>query len=141
MGRQAIYDYKVDKYVIPSGSIILMSQYVIHHDSQYLCDPDLFSPDRWTKKAKVQFPRFSYFPFGGGIRVYVGEPFALMEGILLLATICRQWKMPHDPDHKVELKPHITLCPKYGIRMQIVNTKFFRLKELFNNTKSTCYWQ
>gem|GEM_PF-4322932 len=49
--------------------------------------------------------------------------------------------MPRDPDHKVELKPHITLCPKYGIRMQIVNTKFFRLKELFNNTKSTCYWQ
>ncbi|MRN40449.1 MAG: cytochrome P450 [Nitrosopumilales archaeon] len=51
----------------------------MHHDSQYLSDPDLFSPDRWTKEAKVQFPRFSYFPFGGGIRGCVGEPFALME--------------------------------------------------------------
>ena len=49
--------------------------------------------------------------------------------------------MPHDPDHKVELKPHITLCPKYGIRMRKVNTKFIELKELFNNTKSSCYWQ
>jgi cytochrome P450 len=79
MGRQAIYDNKVDKYVIPAGSIILMSQYVMHHDSRYFSDPDLFYPDRWTNEAKVQFPRFSYFPFGGGIRGCVGEPFALME--------------------------------------------------------------
>jgi hypothetical protein len=43
--------------------------------------------------------------------------------------------MPHDPDHKVKLKPHITLCPKYGIRMQIVNTKFFKLKETVQQYK------
>lgn len=55
-----------------------MNQYVIHHGSQYLSNADLFSPDRCTKEAKVQFPRFSYFPFGGGVRG-VGEPFALME--------------------------------------------------------------
>ena len=89
IGRKAINDYKVDKYVIPAGSIILMSQYVMHHDSRYFSDPDIFYPDRWTKEAKLQLPRFSYFPFGGGIRGCVGEPFAWMEGILLLATICQ----------------------------------------------------
>jgi cytochrome P450 len=119
IGRQAINDYKVDKYVIPAGSIILMSQYVMHRNKNYYSDPDIFYPDRWTKEAKLQMPRFSYFPFGGGIRSCVGEPFAWLEGILLLATICKQWKMHHDANHKVELKPLITLRPKYGMRMKL----------------------
>ncbi len=119
IGRQAINDYKVDKYVIPAGSIILMSQYVMHHNQNYYSDPDIFYPDRWTKEAKLQMPRFSYFPFGGGIRSCVGEPFAWLEGILLLATICKHWKMHHDPNHRVELKPLITLRPKYGMRMKL----------------------
>jgi hypothetical protein len=42
-----------------------------------------------------------------------------MEGILLIATICREWKMHHDPDHKVELKPLVTLRPKYGMSMTL----------------------
>ncbi len=119
IGRQAINDYKVDKYVIPAGSIILMSQYVMHRNKNYYSDPDIFYPDRWTKEAKLQMPRFSYFPSGGGIRSCVGEPFAWLEGILLLATICKQWKMHHDANHKVELKPLITLRPKYGMRMKL----------------------
>src|SRR5690349_9901725 len=123
IGRQAINEYKVDKYVIPAGSIVLMSQYVMHHDPRYFPDPDLFYPDRWTKQAKIQLPRFSYFPFGGGIRGCVGEPFAWMEGILLIATIWHQWKMYHDPEHKVELKPLITLRPKYGMRMKLERRK------------------
>jgi len=123
LGRKAINDYKVDKYVIPAGSVILMSQYVIHHDSRYFSDPDVFYPDRWTKEARLHLPRFSYFPFGGGIRGCVGEPFAWMEGILLLATICRNWKMHHDRDHKVGLKPLITLRPKYGMRMRLESRK------------------
>jgi cytochrome P450 len=123
IGRRAINDYKVDKYVIPAGSIILMSQYVMHHNSRYFPDPDLFYPDRWTKGAKSELPRFSYFPFGGGIRGCVGEPFAWMEGILLIATTCQQWKMYHDANHKVELKPLITLRPKYGIRMKLERRK------------------
>ena len=123
IGRQAINDYRLTKYVIPAGSIILMSQYVMHRNPNYFSDPELFYPDRWTKEAKSQLPRFSYFPFGGGIRGCVGEPFAWLEGILLIATICHRWKMHHEPNHKVELKPLITLRPKYGMRMKLERRK------------------
>jgi Cytochrome P450 len=82
-----------------------------------------FDPDRWTKDFKSSLPRFSYFPFGGGIRSCVGEPFAWIEGILVLATICRKWKMQHDPSHIVELKPLITLRPKYGMRMKLTRRR------------------
>jgi len=123
IGRQVISDYRVDKYIIPAGSIILMSQYVMHRNPRYFSDPDSFNPDRWSKEMKSNLPRFSYFPFGGGIRGCVGEPFAWIEGILVIATICHRWKMHHDPEHKVGLKPLITLRPKYGMRMRLERRK------------------
>jgi len=97
LGRQALTDYAIDKYVIPSGSIVLMSQYAMHRNPKYFPNPKDFDPDRWTKEFKSVLPRFSYFPFGGGIRGCVGEPFAWIEGILVIATIYRKWKMHHDP--------------------------------------------
>ena len=49
-----------------------------------------FDPERWTPEARASRPRFSYFPFGGGPRQCIGEGFAWMEGILLLATLARR---------------------------------------------------
>ena len=66
IGRQAINDYKVSKYVLPAGSIIFMSQYVMHRNPRYYSDPDIFYPDRWSKEKMLQLPRFSYFPLEAG---------------------------------------------------------------------------
>ncbi|MGN6346179.1 MAG: cytochrome P450 [Candidatus Nitrosocosmicus sp.] len=123
LGRQVIEDYKLGDYIIPSSSIILMSQYVMHRNPIYFPDPERFNPERWTKDLKIHLPRFSYFPFGGGIRGCIGESFAWMEGILLIATFCQKWKMHHVENHKVELKPLITLRPKYGMLMKLEQRK------------------
>jgi len=119
IARQVLNDYQIGDYLIPARSIVVMSQYILHHSSRYFSDPESFLPERWTDKLKTTLPRFSYFPFGGGIRGCVGEPFAWTEGILLLATICRRWKMHHDPSHKVDWLPLITLRPKYGMLMKV----------------------
>src|SRR5918994_1776215 len=52
LGRQAINDCKIGKYIIPSGSIILMSQYVMHRNPLYFPEPNTFDPDRWTNEFK-----------------------------------------------------------------------------------------
>lgn len=124
LGRQAINNYNLDGYVIPAKSIILMSQYVMHRNPKYFPEPDLFYPERWTRENRIELPRFSYFPFGGGIRGCIGEAFAWMEGILIVATVCRRWRMLHESNHKVELKPLITLRPKYGMKMQLEQKKY-----------------
>ncbi|MGZ5470793.1 MAG: cytochrome P450, partial [Nitrososphaeraceae archaeon] len=124
LGRQAINDCKIGKYIIPSGSIILMSQYVMHRNPLYFPEPNTFYPDRWTDEFKKNLPRFSYFPFGGGIRSCVGEPFAWMESILISAIINRRWKMNIIPTNKVILKPLITLRSKYGMHMKITRRDY-----------------
>lgn len=117
MGRRALSDYPVGEYVIPAGSILLMSPWVMHHDARYFPDPYRFDPERWTTEARESRPKFSYFPFGGGPRVCIGEQFAWMEGALLITTIARQWTMRLAPGQQVEPRPMITLRPQSGIRM------------------------
>ena len=123
MGRYVENDYHVGEYTIPAGSSILMSQYVMHHDPRYYEEPEQFNPDRWTAKFKTDLPRFSYFPFGGGIRACVGEPFAWMEGILIIATIAQKWTMHLVPGQRIKLDPAITLRPKYGMKMKLIRRK------------------
>jgi cytochrome P450 len=123
IGRQAINDCKIGDYVIPAGSSILMSQYLMHHDPRYFPEPERFDPERWNPQEKAKRPRFSYFPFGGGPRSCIGEPFAWMEGILVIATIARLCKMRIMPEHPVILQPLVTLRPKYGMQMRLIDRK------------------
>lgn len=119
IGRYVENDYPVGEYNIGVGSSILMSQYVMHHDPRYYEEPDQFNPDRWTDEFKTHLPRFSYFPFGGGIRGCIGESFAWMEGILVIAMLARKWEMRKVPSQRVKLDPAITLRPKYGMKMRL----------------------
>lgn len=121
IGRQAMNDCKIGDYVIPAGSSILMSQYLMHRDPRYFPEPERFDPERWNPQEKAKRPRFSYFPFGGGPRSCIGEPFAWMEGILVIATIARRWKMTIIPEHPVILQPLVTLRPKYGMQMRLID--------------------
>jgi cytochrome P450 len=119
VGRRALNDYAIGEQVVPARSILLMSQYVMHHDPRYYPDPFKFDPERWTVERVAARPKFSYFPFGGGPRVCIGEGFAWMEGVLLLATLAQKWRMRLAPGQVVEPKPMITLRARNGIRMTL----------------------
>lgn len=120
LGRLAMTECQIGGYVVPKKSLVLMSQYVMHRDPRYFPEPLVFDPDRWTVAARESRPQFSYFPFGGGTRRCIGEGFAWMEGILLLATLAQHWRMRLVANHPVALKPVITLRPKHGIQMTVI---------------------
>ena len=92
IGRRAIDDYPIGDYVVPARSIVVMSPYVIQRDARFFPDPERFDPDRWTPEFKAALPKFAYFPFGGGPRQCIGESFAWMELVLLVATIAQRWR-------------------------------------------------
>jgi len=117
LGRRVLTDYKIGRYVLPADSIILMSPWVMHHDERFYPDHNRFDPDRWTPEAREARPKFSYFPFGGGPRVCIGEQFAWMEGVLLIATLAQRWRLSLAEGQLVEPRAMITLRPRYGMRM------------------------
>lgn len=103
----------------PKNTLVLTSQWIIHHDQRWWPDPMRFDPERWTPQARAGRPKFSYFPFGAGPRQCIGESFAWMEGVLLLASIARNWRFSVVPETKVGLLPLITLRPKHGMRLRV----------------------
>ena len=119
MGRQSTATVALGPYRFPAGTYFFFSQYVMQRDPEYFPDPLRFDPERFTPEAKAARPRFAYFPFGGGGRQCIGESFAWMEGVLLLATIAQKWRLRLLPDQQIDVQPKITLRPKYPIHMRV----------------------
>ncbi len=107
MGRRALEPHQIGDYEIEKDALVLTSQWVVHHDPRWWPDPLAFRPERWRPDAKRL--RFSYFPFGGGARLCIGESFAWTEAILLLAAIAQRWSFtpvtPPTPEPRITLRP------------------------------------
>ncbi|HLX45637.1 MAG TPA: cytochrome P450 [Bryobacteraceae bacterium] len=119
IGRRPLQAYRIGDYEIPARTVMLMSPYVVHRDPRWYPEPEKFDPDRFLPENAAGRPKFSYFPFGGGARVCIGERFAWMEGVLLLATLGAKWKLRLVPGHRVETRALITLRAKYGMEMVV----------------------
>ena len=80
--------------------------------------PAEFLPERWDGDLAKRLPRFAYFPFGGGPRQCIGNYFAMMEVVLLLATIGQRFRFSLLAP--VEVLPVLSLRPKNGIRVRLL---------------------
>jgi cytochrome P450 len=119
LARVAVQDHEVRGYVVPAGSLVVMSPWVVHRNGMYFPSPEQFQPERWRANGQNGRPRFSYFPFGGGSRGCMGETFAWMEGALLLSAIAQRWRFrPIEPSHP-PMHAGLTLTPASGIRVQV----------------------
>lgn len=114
VARRSLGPCEIGGYAIPADALVVMSQWVVHRDARWWPDPDRFIPERWRDPAPDR-PKFAYFPFGGGARMCIGEHFAWLEGVLVLASIARDWRMSVAPGASVTTRATITLRPRGGI--------------------------
>ena len=117
IGRYALEDVQIGEWLVPKNSLVLVAQWVTHRDARFWPEPERFDPLRFAPDAKLARPRMSYFPFGAGPRVCIGEPFAWMEGVLLLATLAQRWRFLRGND--VDPQPLITLRPKQRMSARV----------------------
>lgn len=101
------------------GSKIYLCQYVTHRDPRFFPEPERFDPERFSDAARAARPRFAYFPFGGGAHTCIGEQFALLESVSILAMVLSRFRFQAEPGQKISLRPTITLRPKHGIRLRV----------------------
>jgi cytochrome P450 len=116
LARLAVQPYRAGATVIPAGSLVIMSQYLVHRDPRFFDDPLTFAPERWSADAQPPRPKLAYFPFGAGPRSCIGEPFAWMEGVLLLATIGQRWRL-QSAGASAEPAAQVTLRPRGAVLM------------------------
>ena len=124
IARRATESFTLDAFGFPPGTQVLMSPWVVHRDGRFFDQPDQFMPERWLDGRTDRLPPFAYFPFGGGPRLCIGKPFALMEAVLVLATVASRFRLTLVPGHPVAPEPLITLRPRHGLRMTVQSSDF-----------------
>lgn len=106
--RVVTADTHLGGHLLPAGTSVAYSPYLIHHRPDLHPDPEAFAPDRWDP-AHPQPPRHAFLPFAAGARKCIGDSFSMVEATLALATIAARWRLEHLPDRRGRLAPSVTL--------------------------------
>ncbi len=118
--RQSLVPVELGGYALPAESIITISPHVFHRDPRWWDEPDAFRPERFAKENEKGIQRYAYLPFGAGPRVCIGNSFADMEAVLLLATIAQHYQLRLDPtDQEVVPESTLTLRPRHSLTMRL----------------------
>jgi cytochrome P450 len=119
LARHAVESHRFDAGEVPAGTVVLISQYLLHRDARFFDRPTVFDPGRWLRDDQRIHRRLAYFPFGAGSRSCIGESFGWMEGVLLLATIARRWRLIAIDNTFPEIEARITLRPRGAVMMTV----------------------
>ena len=94
--RNAMHDVKLGGVRIKKGSMIAISRYALHRNTDYWDDPETFNPDRFDEESSNNnnaSSSFAYQPFSSGPRVCIGRHFAMMEMMIILCSILQKYKL------------------------------------------------
>jgi cytochrome P450 len=117
--REAVCADVIADCAIEAGSLILMPRWIVQRDPRFFDAPDEFRPERWATGAARH--RLAYFPFGAGARRCIGSAFAMVELVLIVATIAQQVRFAVPADYRLELLPTLHLRPRDGLRLEVVS--------------------
>ncbi len=119
IGRESQEEFELGGHRFPKGTNVFLSPWAVHHDERTFADPERFDPDRWSDGLAKRLHKFAYFPFGGGPRVCIGNAFAMMESVLLLASFARRFDVSLAPSARIATTSSVTLRPKHGVRVDL----------------------
>ncbi|MDQ2716657.1 MAG: cytochrome P450 [Chloroflexota bacterium] len=110
---------ELDGVRLPVGTLLILSQWVMHRLPTIWPDAEVFRPERWDPANEQQVPSGAYFPFGGGPRTCIGMPLAQLEGRLILASILQHYTPQPVPGYTPGFQPAITLRPKRHLQVTL----------------------
>ncbi|MFC5804476.1 cytochrome P450 [Streptomyces formicae] len=108
IGRRAVEATGIGGHTIPAGADVVVAPWVTHRHPRYWEEPERFDPDRFLPEAEKARPRYAWFPFGGGPRACIGQHFSMLESVLALAMILREYEL-EAVDLEVPVTAAITL--------------------------------
>lgn len=117
IARKALADDVIGGHRVEAGTTVAIVIEHVHRDPRFWRHPERFDPTRFLPGVDDGRPRSSYIPFGGGKRICIGRNFALLEAVMIIATLSQHRVFDLVPGHPVEPETTFTLRPKHGVRM------------------------
>jgi cytochrome P450 len=118
LGRQAVGRAQLGEISVAEGTEVWMCIHALQRDARWYDRPDEFRPERWLDDEPRQ--PFTYMPFGAGPRVCIGQHFAMMEAVLGLAAMLKQFRFVNPSNKPAEVSPWLTLRPKRPILVRVL---------------------
>ena len=117
ISRRCLRDDVLAGHTVPADALVCVSPWVLHRRADLWPQPAEFHPERFLAGCAAQAQAHSYLPFGGGPRTCIGEHFATMEAVLVLATLVQRVRLTGLPGHPVVPEALVTLRPRDGLLM------------------------
>lgn len=117
-GRTVMEPFTANGITFAKGSVILFLSYVTHCRPDLYAEPEAFKPERFLDTANEP-DRYTYYPFGAGSRICLGNMFAMLEAQVILATMMQQVNLQLAVTKPVEMDTVVTLRPKDALLMWV----------------------
>jgi len=105
---------------IEVGDTFLLCNYVMHRTERLWENPNAFDPERFIRQPELKAKGAPYMPFGAGPRICVGMAFAIMEAVMALGTLVRDYDIQIPEDCYPRPLMTVTLRPEGGVPARMV---------------------
>jgi cytochrome P450 len=116
--RMTTQETKMRDKVLKKGSAIVISAWLMQRNERYWEDPHMFNPHRFDNPKDIH--KNTYFPFGLGQRICIGEKFAMQEAVLLLASILRNFKIELEEGFVPDIAGRLTTRSLNGMSIKLI---------------------
>ncbi|HBT69160.1 MAG TPA: cytochrome P450 [Agrobacterium sp.] len=121
--RTALQDFRLGEHDIPAGTVLYVPIYAVHRHTALWDKPERFDPSRFEPEKVKARHRYAYMPFGAGPRICIGNAFAMMEAVAILAVLLQTVHLENRSTAAAEPLMRVTLRPENRLMMQIKHRK------------------
>jgi cytochrome P450 len=118
--RRAIKDDQIDGHLLPAGTEVYISPYLIHRNPAFWQDPEVFNPDRFAPACCKDRHPFSTLPFSAGPRKCIGEMFARVEMQIHLVMAAKRLRLCGSQSEPIKIEAGVNLRSVNDFLMQPV---------------------
>ncbi len=120
--RNVVRPVELGGTTLPPGAIVAFSRYTLHRHPCYWREPDRFDPERFRPEQEENSRTSgAYVPFGYGPRLCIGLNFAMLELVVIVATVIQHFRVFIASDNRHEMSARLTMTPRYGVKVKVTS--------------------